>query len=268
MIIENMPFEEYKEIDAINNSTLSLVSKSLGLIEWSKNCPSDDKEDDAGIFGNAFHCLVLEPDEFASRYIVAPKCDRRKTEGKKIYQDFLDTRGNKIVLEQKTMKQLDLMRGSVMAHPEAKKMIEAAKKEVTFVCEHEGHRTKSRHDLFIPGAMVSADLKTLDPGTREFHEAWGAAVEKRRYDVQEAHYRADVEHETWECLRGFFFIVVSKRQTLGRYETHVMRLTNEQRERGAKTRERDIEKYLKGIASGRMPGIEVTVTPAYALREE
>jgi exodeoxyribonuclease VIII len=164
------------------------------------------------------------------------------------------------------MHQLKLMHGSVMAHPEARKILELGETEVTFHCQREGYNTKSRHDILIESAKVSCDLKTLDPGSKEFSEAWGAAVEKRRYDVQAAHYNEDFKHELGCNLKAFYFIVVSKSLSMGRYECRVMKLNPEQKEQGMIDRNKDVKRYLDCMNSGKFPGIETTVTPAYAKR--
>jgi exodeoxyribonuclease VIII len=41
-------------------------------------------------FGSAFHCYVLEPEEFNKRYAVSPLCDRRTKEGKMLYAKFVE----------------------------------------------------------------------------------------------------------------------------------------------------------------------------------
>ncbi len=268
MVVYDMSFEEYKAIDAVNNSTLKLVAVSPALVLWDKECPKDDEDDDAGVFGNALHCIVLEPNEFDKRYAVAPTSPRNTKEGKAEHAEFELTVGDRIVIGAKDKRKLVLMWGSVMAHPEARAIIDACKKEVTYICDHGTHKTKSRHDLNSKKLRISGDLKSIDPGNKPFAKAWADAVEERCYDEQEAHYRHDFKHETGEDLKDFFFIAVSKRKTLGRYETHVMRLTKEQRENGEKLRKRNTKRYLECLKSGKFPGIETTETPKFSNRGE
>ena len=265
-VIRGLSFEDYKKLDGVNKSTLDLVNKAPALIEWMNNCPEDTTKENAGIFGSAFHTLVLEPDMFEKKYIVAPKIDRRTNAGKKEYEEFLSASKDLVVLSQEDMHKLKLMQGSVMAHPEARKMIELSEKEVTFQCDRGGYSTKSRHDIFIEKSRVSCDLKTIDPGNKSFEDSWGEAVEKRRYDVQAAHYGDDFKHEFGEELRDFYFIVVSKSLSLGRYECRVMKLNDEQKEQGKVDRDKDLKRYLDCLKSGKFPGIETTVSPAYAKR--
>ena len=265
-VIRGLSLEDYKKLDGVNKSTLDLVNKAPALIEWMQNCPEDTTKENAGIFGNAFHTLVLEPEMFESRYIVAPNVDRRTTSGKKEYAEFIEMSKGLIVLSQDDMHKLKLMQGSVMAHPESSRLIELSEKEVTFHCDRNGYFTKSRHDLTIIKSRVSCDLKTIDPGNKSFEDAWGEAVEKRRYDVQAAHYGEDFKHEFKEDLREFYFIVVSKSLSLGRYECRVMKLNDEHKDQGKIDRDKDLKRYLDCLKSGKFPGIETTVSPAYAKR--
>ncbi|MCP4365445.1 MAG: hypothetical protein GY800_09135 [Planctomycetes bacterium] len=265
-ILKGLPFDEYRKLEGVNKSTLDLINKAPGLVQWMRDCPEDTAKKNAGIFGNAFHTLVLEPEKFEKKYIVAPKIDKRTKAGKEEYQEFSSQSKGKIILDQEEMHQLKLMQGSVMAHPEARKLIELAETEVTFHCDRGSYSTKSRHDGFIQKSMVSFDLKTIDPGNKELTEAWGATVEKRRYDVQAAHYNEDVIFEFGNNLKAFYFIVVSKSLSMGRYECRVMRLGLEQYEQGLEDRNKDMKKYLKCMDSERWPGIETTITPAYAKR--
>ena len=265
---KGLPFKEYQELEGINKSSLDLINKAPALLKWSKECPEDKDGKNAGIFGNAFHTIVLEPEKFEERYCVALKCDKRTIDGKAEYKAFIDeVKGKKlIILDQKEIHKLKLMQGSVMAHPEARSLIEASEKEVSFHCEREGYWTKSRHDGIVKSRHVSFDLKSLDPGNREFDKAWGTAVAKRRYDVQAAHYEEDYKHEFGVGLRAFYFIVVSKSLSLGRYECRVMKLSTEQKDQGREDREKNIKRYLSCSESNKWPGIETTVIPAYTQR--
>ena len=48
------------------------------------------KASKAMAFGSALHCAVLEPDEFDSRYAIAPKLDKRTTAGKQAHAAFVE----------------------------------------------------------------------------------------------------------------------------------------------------------------------------------
>jgi exodeoxyribonuclease VIII len=50
--------------------------------------------------GTLIHCLILEPEEFDSRYAVAPKVDRRTKAGKEEWLAFQDANGHLQVIDQ------------------------------------------------------------------------------------------------------------------------------------------------------------------------
>ncbi|MDR8340318.1 exodeoxyribonuclease VIII, partial [Acinetobacter baumannii] len=75
----------------------------------------------------ALHCLLLEPEEFDKRFIVAPPFNRRTNQGKADEAAFMkDCEGSgKTVIEAEQDRQLKLMRDSAMAHPAARWLLEA-----------------------------------------------------------------------------------------------------------------------------------------------
>lgn len=77
--------------------------------------------------GTALHCLLLEPEEFDKRFIVAPQFNRRTNQGKADEESFLkDVAGmGMTVMDAEQGRKLKLMRDSAMAHPAARRMLEA-----------------------------------------------------------------------------------------------------------------------------------------------
>lgn len=91
-IYANIPIEDYHKDIGISNSGISLILDAPKKY-WSKYIDPERTEDEektqALILGSAIHCLVLEPELFDKQFVVAPKVDRRTTEGKKTWADFL-----------------------------------------------------------------------------------------------------------------------------------------------------------------------------------
>ena len=54
----------------------------------------------AMLFGSMIHCLLLEPFKFDEQFAVIGNVDRRTTEGKKAYADFLDKAAGKDVVSE------------------------------------------------------------------------------------------------------------------------------------------------------------------------
>ncbi len=64
-IVHNLPFEEYQQLPGLNQSTLK---------KWLSTTPIQHdsyKNLQALQFGNAGHCLLLEPEKFEDLYVSA-----------------------------------------------------------------------------------------------------------------------------------------------------------------------------------------------------
>lgn len=69
-MIQGLDFKSYQAIDALNMSLLKELDDSPGRLDWRRRNPW--KPTDPAILGNAIHTLLLEPGEFAARYISPP----------------------------------------------------------------------------------------------------------------------------------------------------------------------------------------------------
>jgi hypothetical protein len=70
-LIYGLSFAEYQAIDAINLSLLKEIDDSPGRLDWRRRNPW--KPSDAAIMGNAIHTLLLEPEDFARKYVSVPQ---------------------------------------------------------------------------------------------------------------------------------------------------------------------------------------------------
>lgn len=68
--------------------------------------------------GTAFHCRVLEPEEFSNRFIVAPEFNRRTSAGKEEKAFLMECASfRKTVITAEEGRKIELMYQSVMALP-------------------------------------------------------------------------------------------------------------------------------------------------------
>ncbi|HBS1258763.1 TPA: exodeoxyribonuclease VIII, partial [Klebsiella pneumoniae] len=74
--------EDYHAGDGVSKSQLDMVALSPALLQWQKSAPVDTEKLKALDMGTALHCLLLEPEEFDKRFIVAPPFNRRTNQGK------------------------------------------------------------------------------------------------------------------------------------------------------------------------------------------
>ena len=73
--------EEYHSGPAVSKSQLDDIAISPAVYQWKKSAPVDEEKLTALDMGTALHCLLLEPEEFDRRFIVAPQFNRRTAAG-------------------------------------------------------------------------------------------------------------------------------------------------------------------------------------------
>lgn len=176
------------------------------------------KETEAMKFGSAFHCLVLEPDEFDSRYYSVDdsvKCAEIsgkdwKTTGKKPrstkaykewIKDILDDNKDRIQLSLDDMDLLYAMQQKLMACPNAVQLLKNTLRERVYQNTLLGVPVKCKGDAVNTGNYL-VDLKTMSDHVTEATAR--SAMYKYRYDQAGAFYRDVVG------LDQFYFIFVSK----------------------------------------------------------
>lgn len=139
----------------------------------------------AMLFGSAFHSVVLEPHLFYDQYVVEPTLDklpkvgllrdlgrpeyeRQKyerdvvsTQNKTLTEEFEASSEGKIIISADDRLKLSEMHGALMAHSQARELIEGAIYEQSYFWrdEHSGLMVKSRPDILHENIIV--DLKTM-----------------------------------------------------------------------------------------------------------
>lgn len=81
--------EEYHSGPGISKSQLDDIAESPATYIWRKSAPVDEEKLKALDIGTALHCLLLEPEEFKDRFIIAPEFNRRTNAGKDEEKEFL-----------------------------------------------------------------------------------------------------------------------------------------------------------------------------------
>lgn len=251
---------------------------------------------DAFEIGSAFHCLVLEPAVFEIEYMVMPaSAPKRPSDRERFakkpspetlarcawWDEFEAEHKDRKLLSNKNDTArgiwgrddwdiLHFMRDAVMAHPEAKVLLDPrlgmpelsvyVSKEVS---GHEGRRrlAKCRPDFanFDLGAL--ADLKSTSDATLS---GFQRSVHDYRYDVQGAWYH-DLSLEAGLFNTGMFFVACEKQPPyhVGVYELE----TNWVRE-GRLKYQRDLRIYHECMEANEWPSIpnitRVLPQPGYA----
>lgn len=222
-IYSGVPFSEYEQWEAVNNSTLwTLKTQSpLHAKTFMENPPEPTE---AFIIGQAFHTLVLEPRKFNKFYLITPVCDRRTKEGKAIYEAFQDNLDGQEILTKEQFDMIDVMADSIKKQI-IHRLIEQGEAEVCIVWidKKTGLVCKARID-YVHREMdaeynsVLIDLKsTRDASPNDFSKA----IYNYGYYQQCAFYS-----DGWNVLTGdptaFVFLPVEKKEpfAVAAYEMH------------------------------------------------
>ena len=222
----DLPNDVYRKAEGVSKSEIAYLAQSASAFAWAKHAPVDTSNQDALLSGSALHCAVLEPREFASRYIVAPKFDMRTNAGKQSNAEWLDSVPAGVVsLDADLHRKIMLMRDSVFAHPFARSLLEAcdeAELSGFFNDPVTGQRCKFRADKASRKHNIMLDLKQ----TADF-DKFDRAVEQLMYHLQDAWYSFG-----WNQITGewpdFYFVVVSSTISAGRYPVEVYQLELDQ----------------------------------------
>lgn len=196
----------YHADPAIGSSRLKLALRSPA--HFRASAEKQTEETKALRIGSALHCAVLEPAEVATRFVMAPKVDRRTKDGKAAWEAFQVEHAGKTVLADDEAELVHAMAASIALHPYASALMKRqGMNEASYFVEdpETGLRIKARPDRLVDGALM-IDLKTTEDGGPE---AWARTVVNYGYDVQAAHYRHALKLATGYEL-DFAHMVVEK----------------------------------------------------------
>jgi hypothetical protein len=302
-IYDNLSANAYHSGPGVSKSNLDLIHNAPALLEWSREAPVDVGAQAAVDVGTAFHTLLLEPDRFAEEYVadftpargVLVTSDDLKAALTRLGVKFaasasksaltaalLDAdpdapvsdvmqrewaagvNGRQVLGHAEYLK-LTLMRDSVLAHPFARRLIEAegaVERSYYWTDATTGELCRARHDKAIPKLGMTLDIKTTaDIGK------FPRSVADYRYHVQEAFYRDGHQAVTGEELRGFPFLVVSTTRDRSRYPVRMFSLDPTSRDLGRAEYRADLDTYAACRRSGIWPGVEPVTLPAWYLAQ-
>jgi hypothetical protein len=162
----------YGDTEMLTNSMMSELKKSpLHLQRYLNKIREPEK--DFNVFGRAFHCSVLEPDEFLKRFFVLDdrkKCEEiggAKPRGTKAYREWkaemLEGAVGKSEVSIEDYDMIMRMTEKLNDIPETRNLLDIVQKEIIFADEYQGIKRKCKVDGIKPGDFL-IDLKsTKDP---------------------------------------------------------------------------------------------------------
>jgi exodeoxyribonuclease VIII len=241
-VYTDMDNAAYHSSEGISKSGLDMIATSPAVFQWAKTAPRDEEKLKAMDMGTALHCIILEPEEFADRFIISPSFNLRTNDGKTEKKAFLEDCESlgKTIMDAEEGRLLNIMKESVMAHPVARYLMESEGQNETSLYwndEDTGELCKCRPDRMLNDYTTIIDVKKVAD-----MERFTRHVEEFRYHVQDAFYS-----EGYRAIYGeeptFLFLAVSSTVNAGRYPVEVFDLTPDWKAAGSDLYKRDLATY-------------------------
>lgn len=255
--------EDYHNGEGVSKSQLDFIEECPGLYQWVKNAPIDNNKTTSLDMGSAFHCLLLEPDEFEKRFLVPKSINRQTKAGREEYAEMLNhaLALNQILITNEEKQKLLLMRDSAMAHPLAKWIIEEpgyAEASVYWNDSDTDILCRCRPDKFIEKFNWVGDIKTSADIDRFYAHSYDY-----RYHVQDSFYSDGIQHLSGN-IPTFVFLVVSTTINCGRYPVKTFVLDEIAKDIGRKNYKTNLITLKKCLEENSFPALQTLSLPDWA----
>ena len=248
--------EDYHGSNGISKTGLDLFASDQSALEWAKNCPVDKDKLKTLDFGDAMHAICLEPERLESDFAVMPDINLRTNVGKEEKKQFILENKDKKIITFDERKKLKLMFESVMAHPYARKLLDAdgiSEQSHYWIDEESGELCKCRPDRNVFNSKLLVDVKTTETLAK-----FKFSIEDYRYYVQSPFYLDGYNASTGEDKDTFVFLVIQKTIELGRYPVGCVVLPSFAVEYGRQEYKQNLMHYAQAKESGNYKGIYET----------
>lgn len=202
------PVDAYHQGPGVSSSGLKEILKSPAHFRAYN---ADERDSVALRYGRLAHLKILEPNLYRATTIIAPKCDRRTTEGKRVWQDFLDRAAGRLAVSSEEDMDMEALHGAVQASDLARGTFEGGRAELSVYWRDEatGVLCRARGDYVRTKGIF--DLKTTpDARAREFQRS----VAKYRYHLSAAFYLDGFKTVLPE-VSSFTWVAVEKTKPYG-----------------------------------------------------
>ncbi|EED0027141.1 exodeoxyribonuclease VIII [Escherichia coli] len=255
--------ENYHAGPGVSKSQLDDIADTPALYLWRKNAPVDTTKTKTLDLGTAFHCRVLEPEEFSNRFIVAPEFNRRTNAGKEEEKAFLMECAStgKTVITAEEGRKIELMYQRVMALPLGQWLVESAghaESSIYWEDPETGILCRCRPDKIIPEFHWIMDVKTTADIQR-----FKTAYYDYRYHVQDAFYSDGYEAQ-FGVLPTFVFLVASTTVECGRYPVEIFMMGEEAKLAGQQEYHRNLRPLADCLNTDEWPAIKTLSLPRWA----
>ncbi|EIH1421435.1 PD-(D/E)XK nuclease-like domain-containing protein [Salmonella enterica] len=255
--------ESYHAGPGVSKSQLDDIADTPAIYLWRKNAPVDTEKTKTLDTGTAFHCRILEPEEFSKRFIIAPEFNRRTSAGKEEEKTFLEecARTGRTVLTAEEGRKIELMYQSVMALPLGQWLVESAgyaESSVYWEDPETGILCRCRPDKIIPEFHWIMDVKTTADIQR-----FRTAYYDYRYHVQDAFYSDGYRAQFGE-IPTFVFLVASTTAECGRYPVEIFMMGEDAKLAGQREYRRNLQTLAECLNNDEWPAIKTLSLPRWA----
>ncbi|EEL6673692.1 hypothetical protein FVX44_18565, partial [Salmonella enterica subsp. enterica serovar Reading] len=262
-IYYDIPNEAYHAGPGVSKSQLDDIADTPAIYLWRKNAPVDTEKTKSLDTGTAFHCRVLEPEEFSNRFIVAPEFNRRTNAGKEEEKAFLMECAStgKTVITAEEGRKIELMYQSVMALPLGQWLVESAghaESSIYWEDPETGILCRCRPDKIIPEFHWIMDVKTTADIQR-----FKTTYYDYRYHVQDAFYSDGYEAQ-FGVQPTFVFLVASTTVECGRYPVEIFMMGEEAKLAGQQEYHRNLRTLADCLNTDEWPAIKTLSLPRWA----
>ncbi|HEC7404363.1 TPA: exodeoxyribonuclease VIII [Salmonella enterica subsp. enterica serovar Kottbus] len=262
-IYYDIPNEAYHAGPGVSKSQLDDIADTPAIYLWRKNAPVDTEKTKSLDTGTAFHCRILEPEEFSKRFIIAPEFNRRTSAGKEEEKTFLEecARTGRTVLTAEEGRKIELMYQSVMALPLGQWLVESAgyaESSVYWEDPETGILCRCRPDKIIPEFHWIMDVKTTADIQR-----FRTAYYDYRYHVQDAFYSDGYRAQFGE-IPTFVFLVASTTAECGRYPVEIFMMGEDAKLAGQREYRRNLQTLAECLNNDEWPAIKTLSLPRWA----
>jgi len=243
--------EDYHSGPGVSNSGLKLIGDKTPLHFWARYLDPKRRQvkGSAPMFvGTALHAAALEPSVFARTYVEAP-FSARNAAGYKAWAKEQAEAGSLILMPDEAANVAG-MRRALWSDPEV-----AALFQDVFEFEYSAYATdpvtgalvRIRMDMLTNGGWVVDLKKTQDASPA----ALAKTIANYGYFHQDAFYTDVLEWACGEPPAGFLFVFVEE---LPPHAVKVVRIVEEDRDRGRRLYRRNLNTYARCLESGQWPG--------------
>ncbi|EKJ5693668.1 exodeoxyribonuclease VIII [Salmonella enterica] len=262
-IYYDIPNEMYHAGPGVSKSQLDDIADTPAIYLWRKNAPVDTEKTKSLDTGTAFHCRVLEPEEFSKRFIIAPEFNRRTSAGKEEEKAFLEecARTGRTVLTAEEGRKIELMYQSVMALPLGQWLVEStgyAESSVYWEDPETGILCRCRPDKIIPEFHWIMDVKTTADIQR-----FRTAYYDYRYHVQDAFYSDGYRAQFGE-IPTFVLLVASTTAECGRYPVEIFMMGEDAKLAGQREYRLNLQTLAECLNNDEWPAIKTLSLPRWA----